>query len=67
MKKTPSEIIDDLGGTGEVARFFEIRPSSVSEWRRNGIPQARMMHLRSVRPDVVMPESRHKAKTRKAA
>lgn len=46
-----STIIDRLGGTVEVARLCEVKPPSVSEWRRNGIPKAREMYLRAVRPD----------------
>ena len=49
---TPSEIIDTLGGTAEVARLCEVQPPSVSEWRKNGIPRARLMFLRLKRPDV---------------
>lgn len=48
----PSEIIDALGGTYRVAEMCEIRPPSVSEWRKNGIPRARMMFLRLARPEV---------------
>jgi len=47
-----SEIIDKLGGTAEVARICEVKPPSVSEWRRNGIPSARLQYLRLLRPDV---------------
>lgn len=55
--KTPtepsdSEIIDRLGGTTAVAKMFEIEPPSVSEWRSNGIPKARMMYLRLAHPEV---------------
>lgn len=45
-------IIDALGGTSEVARLCQVKPPSVSEWRENGIPQARLMYLRLLRPDV---------------
>jgi len=53
---TPSEIIDALGGTFEVARLCEVQPPSVSEWRKNGIPRARLMFLRLKRPDVFIAE-----------
>jgi hypothetical protein len=46
-------IIDRLGGTSETARLFEIKPPSVSEWRKNGIPKARLLFLRVARPDVL--------------
>lgn len=47
-----NQIIDALGGTNEVARLCEIKPPSVSEWRRDGIPRARLMFLRLARQDV---------------
>lgn len=45
-------IIDLMGGTGSMAAFFDLSPSSVSDWRHAGIPRARMRHLRDVRPDL---------------
>lgn len=47
-----NQIIDALGGTNEVAKLCEIKPPSVSEWRRDGIPHARLMFLRVVFPSV---------------
>ena len=47
-----SEIIDKLGGTSAVAEICKIRPPSVSEWRKNGIPAARRQFLELLRPDV---------------
>ncbi len=47
-----SAIIDRLGGTTKTAQLCEIRPASVSEWRKNGIPQARVLFLKLARPDV---------------
>lgn len=47
-----SEIIDALGGTAAVARLCQVKPPSVSDWRKEGIPQARRMFLEAVRPDV---------------
>lgn len=52
----PNLIIDRLGGTSETARLCEIEPASVSEWRKNGIPKARLMFLKAVRPDVFKPD-----------
>lgn len=49
---TPNEIIDALGGTFRVAELCEVRPPSVSDWRKYGIPRARMMFLRIARPEV---------------
>lgn len=48
----PNEIIDALGGTFRVAELCEVRPPSVSDWRKHGIPRARMMFLRVAKPDV---------------
>jgi|JI10StandDraft_1071094.scaffolds.fasta_scaffold2989331_1 hypothetical protein len=54
MDKTasPSEIIDALGGTSAVAELCEVKPPSVSEWRTNGIPKARIQFLRLAKPEV---------------
>ncbi|WP_236225354.1 helix-turn-helix domain-containing protein [Pseudomonas pseudonitroreducens] len=49
---TPNEIIDALGGTFRVAELCEVKPPSVSDWRKHGIPRARLMFLRVARPDV---------------
>ncbi|MDA8254401.1 MAG: hypothetical protein M0Z99_01970 [Betaproteobacteria bacterium] len=46
-----SEIIERLGGTNAVARLCQVKPPSVSEWKTNGIPRARLMFLQAVRPD----------------
>ena len=45
-------LIDQLGGTSAVADLCRIKPPSVSEWKRNGIPPARRDFLRLLRPDV---------------
>lgn len=47
-----NKIIDALGGTAEVARLCDVQPPSVSQWRTDGIPKARLMFLRLARPDV---------------
>lgn len=49
---TDSSLIDALGGTSAVARLCEVTPPSVSEWRRSGIPKARRLYLKAVKPDV---------------
>lgn len=46
-----SELIDQLGGTRQVARICEVTSQAVSKWRRDGIPRARLLYLRAVRPD----------------
>lgn len=55
MLKNPdvSSVINALGGTTEVARLCRITPQAVTKWRRTGIPMARWLYLRAVRPDVV--------------
>jgi hypothetical protein len=45
------QIIDYLGGNGLVAKLCEVTPQAVWQWRRAGIPRARLMFLRAVRPD----------------
>lgn len=47
-----SAIIEALGGTFRVAELCEVRPPSVSDWKKHGIPRARMMFLRIARPEV---------------
>ncbi len=46
MNTHAAKVIDALGGTAEVARLFEISMPSVSDWKRDGIPPARVMFLR---------------------
>lgn len=50
-----SKIIDQLGGTNVVSRLCEVSAPSVSQWRNKGIPPARLMYLKVVRPDVFLP------------
>lgn len=50
-KHPDSEIIDALGGTVAVARLCKVKPPSVSDWRKEGIPPARRMYLQAVRPE----------------
>lgn len=50
--KNPSAIIDALGGTTKVASICEVKPPSVSEWRKNGIPKSRVQYLRLLYPSV---------------
>jgi len=46
-------IIQRLGGPSAAARFFECRPSAISQWKRdNKIPNARLLHLKAARPDL---------------
>ena len=52
VNKHPDEkIIELLGGTFAVAKLCKVRPPSVSEWKRTGIPPARKQFLELLRPD----------------
>lgn len=53
-KHPDSEIIDALGGTAAVARLCQVKPPSVSDWRKEGIPPARRMYLQAVRPEAFL-------------
>ena len=52
-----SDLIDQLGGTGAVAKLFEVSPPTVSIWRKSGISKARMMYLRLAYPELMTPVS----------
>ncbi|OXI26880.1 hypothetical protein CFB35_09935 [Burkholderia sp. AU16482] len=45
-------VIDAFGGTAATAYLCQVRMPSVSEWRRNGIPRARLLFLKLARPDL---------------
>ena len=47
-----NSIIDMIGGTTEVARLCEVEPQAVSQWRKTGIPKARLMFLKLKRPSI---------------
>jgi hypothetical protein len=51
-----NKIIDALGGTNAVAELCNVTPQAVSQWRDDGIPPARLMFLKVIRPDVFDPE-----------
>lgn len=48
------KLINELGGPAAVARLFDIKQPSVSEWKRKGIPKARLQTLRLMRPDLFL-------------
>ncbi|NCC41500.1 MAG: Rha family transcriptional regulator [Gammaproteobacteria bacterium] len=50
-----NHIIDALGGTKAVADLFRIKPPSVSEWRKKGIPSARMDYIKLAYPNLFRP------------
>jgi len=60
-RSADDRLIDALGGTVVVARLCEVKPSAVSQWRRDGIPRARRMFLALARPDVVDAHDCHEA------
>lgn len=43
-------VISEIGGVNQVARICQIRPASVCDWRKNGIPRARLMYLKLLMP-----------------
>ena len=47
-----NKVIDELGGTVAVAALCEVSKGAVSQWRTDGIPNARLMFLKLARPDV---------------
>jgi hypothetical protein len=49
-----AQIIDRLGGTAQVARMFGVRMPSVCDWKKRGIPRARMMYLSAVHPSALI-------------
>lgn len=53
-----TQIIDALGGTFKVAKLCQVKPPSVSEWRKEGIPPARLMYLKVIRPDIFEEEKK---------
>ena len=55
MSSTPhpdSTLIDAFGGSSKVASLCKVRPQAVSQWRRGGVPPARRMYLKLLRPDL---------------
>lgn len=46
------KLIDELGGTNGVAELCQVKPQAVSQWRKRGIPPARLMFLQLARPQV---------------
>lgn len=49
MNTHATQVIDALGGTAAVSRIFDVSMPSVSDWKKDGIPPARMMFLRAVK------------------
>jgi hypothetical protein len=49
-----SDLIDVLGGTSKVAILCDTTPQAVSQWRKEGIPDARRLILSLSHPDIVI-------------
>lgn len=60
LRMTDSDVIDNLGGTCAVAGLCNVRPPSVSAWRKTGIPDARRQFLQLLRPEAFKPTKRAK-------
>lgn len=52
IKQQANIIIDALGGTVKVSELFRITTGAVSQWRKSGIPDARMMYIKKVYPKI---------------
>lgn len=50
--KKADYLISELGGVNAVARICKIASSSVSSWRKLGVPRARLMYLRLAYPNL---------------
>ena len=48
-----SELIDALGGTAKLAEICDVTSQAVSQWRDDGIPDARRQLLSMLYPDLV--------------
>lgn len=56
---SPDQIIDAFGGTSTVASLCEVSDAAVSQWRTSKIPNARLMFLKLVRPDIFISTPGH--------
>lgn len=45
-RELSARIVEELGGTSALAAFCRIRPSSVCDWKRVGIPRPWALYLR---------------------
>lgn len=51
-KLEANRIIDAMKGTSVVADIFNITTGAVSQWRDEGIPDARLFSIKLLRPDL---------------
>jgi hypothetical protein len=61
MDITDNEIIEALGGSSAVADLCEVTVGAVSQWKTDGIPKARLMYLKVIRPDIFSSKSKEAA------
>ena len=52
---TADQIIDNIGGTDKCAALCELDKSSVSKWRKRGIPHHWVKYLKLKRPKAFQP------------
>jgi len=45
-------LVEAFGGTASLARLCDVNTQAVSQWKRNGIPKARLQFLRLLRPEL---------------
>lgn len=62
-----ADLIKSLGGPAAAAKLFEVTPQAVSQWASKGIPRARLMYLKVVRPDLFVPQEPRRKSERAAA
>lgn len=61
---TAIQIIDALGGPSATARLCDVRPQSVSGWKKsNRIPRAQLKFLKLARPDLFPQERPRRRKS----
>ena len=48
MDTLANQVIDAMGGTTAVSRLTKAPTSTVHSWRKIGIPESRMAHLRMI-------------------
>lgn len=46
------KIVAGFGGTTKLAEICHVTPSAISQWMSNGIPEARLMYLKLLKPKV---------------
>lgn len=62
-----NKIIDDLGGTNAVAEICNVTKGAVSQWRKEGIPDSRLMYLKLLRPEIFASANSELGPAREAA